>query len=96
MKVLRKDKLIKLQLKNRGNSRLIEAVDKLIGDLEKAEWTNKTDIMHDRPDADCVHSDGFCFFNINIRRTMALIAFRNKEAIIVWAGSHHAYEATFK
>jgi hypothetical protein len=47
LKVIRKDKLIKLQLKNKGNSRLIEAVDKLISDLEKAEWTNKTDITHD-------------------------------------------------
>jgi mRNA interferase HigB len=27
---------------------------------------------------------------------MALIAFQNKEAIIVWAGSHDEYDATFK
>ena len=96
MKVLRKDKLIKLQFKNRGNSRLIETIDTLISDLEKAEWKNKTDIIHDRPDADCVHSDGFYFFNINIHRTMALIAFQENEAIIVWAGSHDEYDAIFK
>jgi len=91
-----KYKLVKLKRKNRGNSKLIVAVDKLISDIENANWTKKTDIKLNRPDADCVHSDGFYFFDINIHRTMVLIVFEQNEATIVWIGSHDKYDLTFK
>lgn len=96
MKILNKYKLVKLKRKNRGNTKLIIAVDKLITDIEKATWTKKTDVKQTRLDADCVHSDGFYFFDINIHRTMALIVFEQNTAIIVWAGSHNKYNLIFK
>ncbi len=96
MEILQKSKLLKLKRKNRGNKKLISAIDKLILDIESAEWTNKTDIKSSRPDADCVHSDGFFFFDINIHRTMVLIVFDDDEATVVWAGSHQEYDNTFK
>jgi len=75
---------------------LIKAIDKLISDIENAEWIKKTDIKVIRPDADCVHSDGFYFFDLNIHRTMILIVFEDNEAIVIWAGSHDEYDKTFK
>lgn len=96
MELLRKNKLIKLKQKNRGNKKLISAINKLISDIESAQWTTKTDIKETRPDADCVHSDGFYFFNINIHRTMILIVFEDDEATVVWTGSHDEYDKTFK
>lgn len=72
------------------------AVDKLILDLESAEWKKKTDIKLARPDADCVHSDGFYFFDLNIHRTMVLVVFEQGEAVVVWTGSHDEYDKTFK
>ncbi len=96
MELLRKHKLIKLKQKNRGNKKLISAIDKLISDIESAQWTKKTDIKVTRPDADCVHSDGFYFFDINIHRTMILIVFEDDEATVVWTGSHDEYDKTFK
>lgn len=96
MDLLRKHKLIKLKVKNRGNKKLISAIDKLISDIESAQWTKKTDIKETRPDADCVHSDGFYFFDINIHRTLILIVFENDEATVVWTGSHDEYDKTFK
>lgn len=96
MELLQKNKLIKLKRKNRGNIKLINAIDKLIGDIENAVWTKKTDITKFRPDADCVHSDGFYFFDIYIHRTMILIIFEEDEAVIIWAGSHDEYDNTFK
>ena len=96
MDLLRKNKLIKLKQKNRGNKKMISEIDKLISDIESAQWTKKTDIKETRPDADCVHSDGFYFFDINIHRTMILIVFEDDEATVVWAGSHDEYDKTFK
>lgn len=93
---MRKHILIKLKQKNRGNKKLIAAIDKLISDIESAQWTKKTDIKESRPDADCVHSDGFYFFDINVHRTMILIVFENGEATVIWTGSHDEYEKTFK
>ncbi|MEA3494595.1 MAG: type II toxin-antitoxin system HigB family toxin [Bacteroidota bacterium] len=96
MEILGKDRLVKLKRKNIGNSKLIFAIDKLISDLEKAEWAKKTDIKLTRSDADCVHADGFYFFDINIHRTMVLIIFEKDVAIIVWTGSHDEYNTIFK
>jgi mRNA-degrading endonuclease HigB of HigAB toxin-antitoxin module len=92
----RKDKLLKLKFKNRGNVKLLKAVDSLIDDIENAKWKTKSDINKDRPDSDCIHSDGFYFFDISIFRAMILIVFEENEATIIWTGSHHEYELTFK
>jgi mRNA-degrading endonuclease HigB of HigAB toxin-antitoxin module len=96
LELLRKNKLIKLKRKNRGNKKLIAAIDKLISDIENAQWTKKTDVKESRPDADCVHSDGFYFFDINVHRTMILIVLEDDEATIIWTGSHDEYNKTFK
>ncbi len=96
MELLRKNKLIKLKNKNRGNKKLIAEINKLISDIESAQWTKKTDIKESRSDADCVHSDGFYFFEINVHRTMILIVFEDDEATIIWTGSHDEYNKTFK
>lgn len=96
MELLQKSKLIKLKRKNRGNIKLINAIDCLICDIENAGWNKKTDVKTSRPDADCVHSDGFYFFNINIHRTMILIVFDDNEATVVWSGSHDEYQNIFK
>jgi len=96
LKLLRKNKLIKLKKKNLGNTKLISAINKLIDDIEKAEWKIKNDILKVRSDADCVHSDGFYFFDINIHRTMILVALEENEAVVLWVGSHNEYETTFK
>lgn len=96
MELFGKQKLIKLKKKNKGNIMLASAVDQLIDDLINANWKNTDDIKRTRPDADCVHSDGFYFFDINIHRTMVLILFDEKEATVIWAGSHDEYVKTFK
>ena len=96
MDLLQKNKLIKLKRKNRGNKKLIEAVDKLISDIENAKWTKPIEIKVDRPDADNVHNDGFYFFDLNIHRTMILIVFDEEDAIVIWTGSHDEYDKTFK
>ena len=96
MELFRKHKLIKLKLKNRGNTKLNQAIDKLIADIENAEWTKPTDLKATRPDADCVHSDGFYFFDLNVHRTMILVVFEENEATVVWTGSHDEYNVTFK
>lgn len=94
--ILRKDKLLKLKIKNRGNVRLLKAIDSLIDDIEKARWKTKSNILVKRPDADCIHSDGFYFFDIRIHRVMILIVFEDNEATIIWTGSHDEYDLTFK
>lgn len=96
MELLQKSKLTKLKKKNRGNIKLINAINKLIFDIENADWSTKTDIKKSRLDADCVHSEGFYFFDINIHRTMILIVFDDNEATVVWSGSHDEYDKTFK
>ena len=96
MKLLQIHKLKKLKNKNRGNVKLNKAIDKLISDIKDAKWEKQTDIKETRPDADCVHSDGFYFFDLNIHRTMILIVFEDNEATVVWTGSHDEYDKTFK
>ncbi|MEN8230276.1 MAG: type II toxin-antitoxin system HigB family toxin [Bacteroidota bacterium] len=96
MELIRKKILFKLKRKNVGNIRLVSAIDKVISDIESASWKKKTDVNMFRPDADCVHSDGFYFFNIHIHRTMILIEFEDNEATVIWAGSHDEYDAIFK
>ena len=96
MKLLRIQKLNKLKNKNRGNIKLIKAIDKLISEIESAKWKKPTDIKETRTDADCVHSDGFYFFDLNVHRTMILIVFEDNEATVIWTGSHDEYDKTFK
>ena len=96
MDIFRKDKLLKLKVKNKGNVKLIIAVDSLIDDIENANWKNKSDILEKRRDADCVHNEGFYFFDISIHGAMILIVFEEYEATIVWVGSHDEYDLTFK
>lgn len=96
MELLRKHILFKLKSKNRGNTKLGKAIDELISDIENANWTKQTDIKESRLDADCVQSDGFYFFDINIHRAMILIVFEDREATVIWAGSHDEYDKTFK
>jgi len=43
-----------------------------------------------------VHSDGFYFFDLYIHRTMILIVFEDKDATVIWTGSHKEYDNTFK
>jgi mRNA interferase HigB len=96
LEILRKDRLLRLKRKNKGNVKLNKAIDSLIIDLENANWRTKNEIVSDRPDADCVHSDGFYFFDIHIHRTMILILFEENEATVIWTGSHDDYDLTFK
>jgi len=87
----------KLIKKNRGNSKLVQAVQQLLTDIEEGVWKKPMDLTANRPDADCVYGGEFYFFNINIHRTLILIEFEEDgEVTIVWAGSHDDYELTFK
>lgn len=96
MRLLAKNKLEKLKKKNRGNQKLVKAIDQLIVDIENSDWEDELSMKSDRPDADCVHNDGFYFFNINIHRSMILIEFMDDEASIVWCGNHDDYERIFE
>lgn len=96
MRLINKKALEKLKRKNKGNVLLTDAIDKLIKDIEDNNWKNQTELNQIRSDADCVHSDGFYFFDINIHRTMILIEFDDEEASVVWAGTHQEYETIFK
>jgi hypothetical protein len=50
-----------------------------------------------RKDADCIHADGFYFFDIHLNRTMILIEVEDEgEATVIWVGSHQEYERTFR
>ena len=96
MRIVGKKIIIKLKKKNIGNKKLYTEIDRLVADLESWHPREKS-IMDIRNDADCVHSDGFYFFNINIHRTLILIEFDDEgEATIVWAGNHQEYTSTFK
>ena len=89
--------LERLKRKNRGNIKLIKAIDKLINDIQASSWNSQLELKEARPDADCVHSDGYYFFNLNVHRTMILIEFdENKRARVIWVGSHQDYDKTFK
>lgn len=96
MKLLRKDKLLKLKRKNQGNLKLIKAIDKFIEDIENSELKDKFELIESRPDADRVHSNDFFFFDINIHRTLALVVFNEQYAEILWVGNHDEYDSTFK
>lgn len=102
MQLLGLKHLTKLKRKTRGNAGLAKAIDQLIKDIAKASWKTKEEVATDRADADCVHSDGFYFFNMNIHRTMTLIELCTDEeesagtVSILWTGSHDEYERTFK
>jgi mRNA-degrading endonuclease HigB of HigAB toxin-antitoxin module len=97
LRIINKPILGKLIRKNRGNSKLVKAVQQLISEIENSNWETPLDLTAKRPDADCVYGGEFYFFNINIHRTLILIEFEeNGEATIVWAGSHDDYELTFK
>ena len=76
---------------------LLEAIDVLIHDLESRCFRNQAELLEVRPDADCVHSDGFYFFYLHVHRTLVLVEFDEEgEITIVWCGSHDEYETTFK
>ena len=96
MRLIGKHKLEKLKRKNRGNVSLTRDINKLIVDIEMNEWKSKAALKETRSDSDCVHSDGFYFFNLNVNRTMILIEFEEGEASVVWVGNHQKYEITFK
>jgi len=96
MRLINKKLLEKLKRKNRGNTHLIKAINILIKDIGKNDWKDQNELNKTRTDADNVHSDGFYFFNINFHRTMILIEFEDKEATVVWAGTHQEYKSTFR
>ena len=96
MRLTNKKALEKLKRKSKGNTPLANAIDKLIEDIEKNDWKNQPELNKSRSDADCVHSDGFYFFNIAVHRTMILIEFDEGEASVVWLGNHKEYEKIFK
>lgn len=96
MNLKRKNILFKLKAKNKGNVKLLKTIDILINTIENANWKTKNDVLAERVDADCVHSNGFYFFDINIHRTMILILFEENEATVIWAGSHDEYNILFK
>lgn len=97
MRIINKHILAKLIKKNRGNSKLLKAVQQLLTDMEESNWKTPLDLTENRPDADCVYGGEFYFFNIHIHRTLILIEFEeNGEVTIVWAGSHDDYELIFK
>lgn len=96
MKLIRKDKLQKLKKKNQGNLKLVKAIDKLVEDIEGADWTNKQELINARPDADRVHSEDVFFFDINIHRTLTLVVFTDQYAEVLWVGDHSEYDSTFK
>ena len=97
MRLVGKNKLEKLKRKNKGNSKLIRAIEQLVEDFESGNWKNGEELKIHRPDADCVHRDGFYFFDIHIHRTLVLIEFDdNGEATVAWIGTHQEYEKVFK
>ena len=96
MRLINKKTLEKLKRKKRGNASLASEIDLLIEDFETHNWKNQEELKKDRKDADCVHSEGFYFFDIEIHRTMILVEFEDNEATIIWVGDHQEYERVFK
>lgn len=96
MRILGKKIIVKLKKKNIGNKKLCDSIDQLIVDLEMFKPKEQT-LKEIRRDADCVHNDGFYFFNIHQHRSLILIEFDEEgEASIIWDGTHQEYEHTFK
>jgi mRNA interferase HigB len=96
LRLIRKDRLLKLKRKNQGNLKLAKAIDKLIINIESADWKDKFELIESRPDADRVHSEDFFFFDINVHRTLTLVVFTKQYAEILWVGNHNEYNSTFK
>lgn len=96
MKVNNFKKLEKLKFKNKGNIKLIDTIDHLRECLDNSYWKTQKDIIKDRKDADCVHSDGFYFFNTGDFRVLVLVELDKSMVDIIWTGSHDDYEMTFK
>lgn len=96
MRIIGKKIVLKVKKKNIGNKKLCTEIDKLITDLENFN-PNEKSIIEVRNDANCVHTDGFYFFDINIHRILIMIEFDHEgEATVVWAGTHQEYEMIFK
>ena len=97
MRIIGFSRLMKHKVKNRGNNSLCTEIDKLITDIESFQSNNTFELKQLRNDADCVHDDGFYFFDIHFHRTLVLIRFDEENtATIVWVGNHQDYEKTFK
>src|SRR5690625_5178867 len=96
MRLINKKALEKLKRKKRGNASLAKEIDQLIEDFENHNWKSQEELKQARKDADCVHSEGFYFFNIEIHRRMILIEFEDNEASVIWVGDHQEYERVFK
>lgn len=89
--------LERFKWKNKGNVKLIKSIDTLVDDILKSNWNSQIELKETRPDADCIHSDGFYFLNLNIHRTLVLIEFDvNKRVRIIWIGTHDEYVNIFK
>lgn len=96
MRIIGKKIILKIKKKNTGNKKLCDEIDLLISDLERFN-PDKQKLKEIRRDADCVHSDGFYFFDIHIHRVLILIEIDEEgETTIIWAGTHQEYETTFK
>jgi mRNA interferase HigB len=97
MRLINKKKLEKFKRKNRGNQILSKGIIDLIDSIESNNWNNELELTEARIDADCVHNDGFYFFDITrADRTMILVEFDENEATVVWVGNHADYISTFK
>ncbi|MEX1191399.1 MAG: type II toxin-antitoxin system HigB family toxin [Brumimicrobium sp.] len=96
MRLTGKKKLEKLKRKNIGNTKLVQEIEKLINDIEENDFNDVNELNKKRPDVDCVHNEGFYFFDINTHRTLILIEIDDGEATVTWVGAHDEYETTFK
>ncbi|MCE7065527.1 type II toxin-antitoxin system HigB family toxin [Dyadobacter sp. CY326] len=96
MELIGRDILSKLKNKNRGNSKLLQAIDQLIVDLESLKVDSTNNLKTLRSDFEKVHNDGFYFVNIHIHRVLLVIKVERNEVKIVWAGNHDEYVRTFK
>jgi mRNA interferase HigB len=83
MRLINKSKLQKLKAKNKGNKLLGNAIDDLISNIESNSPKTESELLSIRKDADCVHSDGFYFFDIAVHRTMILMELEEGEATVV-------------
>ncbi len=70
MRLIGKNRLEKLKHKNRGNAKLGKAIDNIVKDIEESSWANEEELKEARPDSNCVHNDGFYFFDLNVHRTL--------------------------
>lgn len=96
MLVVGKKHCQKVKRKNIGNQKLHSEINELISILESNEIINAIQLKELRRDTDCVHSDGFYFFDISTYRLLALIEFEEGGVTIIWIGNHQKYESIFK